>query len=59
MIEFENIDVTYPGGLKALNNVSLTIPDGELLVIVGLSGAGKSTPASGRQRVCAHNGRDR
>lgn len=43
MIEFRNVDVTYPGGLKALSDVSLTIPDGELLVIVGLSGAGKST----------------
>lgn len=43
MIEFENVDVTYPGGLKALKGVSLTIHDGELLVIVGLSGAGKST----------------
>jgi phosphonate transport system ATP-binding protein len=43
MIEFKNVDVTYPGGLKALNNVSLTIETGELLVIVGLSGAGKST----------------
>ena len=43
MIEFTNVDVTYPGGFKALKDVSLTIPDGELLVIVGLSGAGKST----------------
>jgi phosphonate transport system ATP-binding protein len=43
MIEFENADVTYPGGFKALSNVSLTIDEGELLVIVGLSGAGKST----------------
>ena len=43
MIVFENVDITYPGGLKALKDVSLTIEDGELLVIVGLSGAGKST----------------
>ncbi|MDX1468124.1 MAG: phosphonate ABC transporter ATP-binding protein [Acidimicrobiia bacterium] len=43
MIEFKNVDVTYPGGLKALKDVSLTFHDGELIVVVGLSGAGKST----------------
>lgn len=43
MIEFKNADVTYPGGLKALKDITLTIEDGELVVIVGLSGAGKST----------------
>jgi phosphonate transport system ATP-binding protein len=43
MIEFTNVDVTYPGGLKALKDVTVTIDDGELVVIVGLSGAGKST----------------
>jgi len=43
LIEFNNVDVTYPGGLKALKDITLTINDGELLVIVGLSGAGKST----------------
>jgi phosphonate transport system ATP-binding protein len=43
MIEFQNVEVTYPGGLKALKGVSLTIDDGELVVVVGLSGAGKST----------------
>jgi phosphonate transport system ATP-binding protein len=43
MIEFSHVDVTYPGGLKALKDVTVTIDDGELVVIVGLSGAGKST----------------
>ncbi|MEX2322318.1 MAG: phosphonate ABC transporter ATP-binding protein [Acidimicrobiia bacterium] len=43
MIEFTNVEVTYPGGLKALKDVSVTIDSGELVVIVGLSGAGKST----------------
>ena len=43
MIEFANVEVTYPGGLKALKDVSVTIDDGELVVIVGMSGAGKST----------------
>lgn len=43
MIEFDGVDVTYPNGFQALNNVTLTIDPGELAVIVGLSGAGKST----------------
>ncbi len=43
MIRFENASVTYPGGVHALKNLTLQIPDGEMLVIVGLSGAGKST----------------
>ncbi len=43
MIEFDNVEVTYPNGYKALNGLSVTIPDSELVVIVGMSGAGKST----------------
>jgi len=43
MIRFESASVTYPGGVRALRDVTLEIPDGEMLVVVGLSGAGKST----------------
>jgi len=43
MIRFENASVTYPGGVHALKNLTLEIPDGQMMVVVGLSGAGKST----------------
>jgi phosphonate transport system ATP-binding protein len=43
MIRFVNASVTYPGGVSAMKNLDLEITDGEFVVIVGLSGAGKST----------------
>ncbi|MEO8246869.1 MAG: phosphonate ABC transporter ATP-binding protein [Chloroflexota bacterium] len=43
MIRLERASVTYPGGVQALRELTLEIPDGQMLVIVGLSGAGKST----------------
>jgi phosphonate transport system ATP-binding protein len=43
MIRFDNASVIYPGGVHALRNLNLEIPDGQLMVVVGLSGAGKST----------------
>jgi phosphonate transport system ATP-binding protein len=43
MIRFTNASVTYPGGVHALKDLTLEIPDGQMMVIVGLSGAGKST----------------
>jgi len=43
MIKFENVSVTYPGGVEALKDLNLEIKDGDFIIIVGLSGAGKST----------------
>ena len=39
----ENVDFTYPGGTKALTDVSMHIRSGKITALVGLSGAGKST----------------
>lgn len=43
MIELKNISKTYPNGVTALKDISITINDGEIFGIIGLSGAGKST----------------
>lgn len=43
IIEFRNVSKQFPNGTQALKNLSLTIPRGEFVVVVGLSGAGKST----------------
>ena len=42
MIEVDNLTVRY-GGVTALEDVSLIIPDGKIISIVGANGAGKST----------------
>ena len=43
MIEFKQTGKVYPNGVEALKNVSLTIPQGDFVAVIGLSGAGKST----------------
>jgi len=43
MIEFKRVSKVYPGGTVGLSKIDLTIGKGEFVVIVGLSGAGKST----------------
>jgi energy-coupling factor transport system ATP-binding protein len=44
MIHFEHLTYTYPGAAEpALKDVSLQLPEGELILVIGPSGSGKST----------------
>ena len=43
MIEFKNVKKVYPGGITALDGISLKIDRGEFVFVLGHSGAGKST----------------
>lgn len=42
-IEFNNVNFTYEGGSKVLQNFNLKIPAGQKVALVGPSGGGKST----------------
>ena len=43
MIVFDHVSKVYPNGVVGLDDVNLTIEQGEFVGIIGLSGAGKST----------------
>ena len=61
LISLTGVSKRFPNGTLALDNVSLTVPKGQLLSLIGLSGSGKSTlmrhlnglhrPTSGSVRV--------
>ncbi|GAA3080255.1 ABC transporter ATP-binding protein [Streptosporangium carneum] len=61
----ENATKEYPGGVRAVRQVSLTVEAGELVAIVGPSGSGKSSllnlmgtldnPTSGRVLIQGHD----
>jgi len=42
MLKVDNLHVSY-GGIKALRGVSLEVPDGKIVTLIGANGAGKST----------------
>ena len=42
MLKIENLCVSY-GGIKALRGISLEVPDGKIVTLIGANGAGKST----------------
>jgi putative ABC transport system ATP-binding protein len=65
VVGLDNVTKQYPGGVIALNRVSLSIQKGELVAIVGPSGSGKSTmlnligtldrPSSGTVHIDGHD----
>jgi putative ABC transport system ATP-binding protein len=65
IVAVENVTKTYPGGVRALREASLTVRPGELLGIVGPSGSGKSTllqlmgtldtPTTGSVKINGHD----
>src|ERR1700730_1763804 len=53
-IILDHLEKTYAGGVKAINDLSLDVGDGEFMVFVGPSGCGKSTalrPIAGLEEI--------
>jgi len=65
VIEVHGLGKTYPGGTKALQEVSFQVPKGEVFCLLGRNGAGKTTllrilatqlrPTTGQARVLGHD----
>ena len=43
MLEIEDLRVTYGGAVQALRGVTLQVPDGKVVAVLGSNGAGKTT----------------
>jgi osmoprotectant transport system ATP-binding protein len=43
LIAFDRVCKTYPGGVEAIQDLSLEVEEGEILVLLGTSGSGKTT----------------
>ena len=45
LVRLENVSFEYPGAIRALTNVTLSLREGERIALLGNNGAGKSTLA--------------
>ncbi|HXF64836.1 MAG TPA: phosphonate ABC transporter ATP-binding protein [Caldilineaceae bacterium] len=43
ILQVEHLTKVYSGGVRALEDVSFTVPRGQFVAVIGLSGSGKST----------------
>src|SRR3982074_1451392 len=43
LLEFRNIRVVYDGTIEAIRDVSIAVPEGGIVALLGSNGAGKST----------------
>jgi osmoprotectant transport system ATP-binding protein len=43
VIIFEHVTKRHPGGTVAVDDLSLEVPDGKIMILVGPSGYGKTT----------------
>lgn len=67
-LEFKNASLTYPDGTPSISNLSLTVPAGHTVALVGPSGAGKTSIlntiprfydlTNGTLKIDGHNIRD-
>lgn len=65
MLEIKNFSKTYSGGKKAVNNLSITIEQGDIYGFIGANGAGKTSTIkavvgihdfeSGSIEICGHS----
>jgi len=45
LVEVINVSYTYPGGIKAINGITMTVEQGEFIALLGQNGSGKTTLA--------------
>jgi len=56
LIVFDRVSKTYPGDVAALRELSLEVKEGELLVLLGTSGSGKTTAMKTVNRLVEPSG---